>query len=361
MMLRMVSGPAAAQPPRRHSSAGSKLGWRHQELKQCVVSGNQRAAFLRHHAQRSAGLERRQRDEAGAGDQRDQERERRAGDVEERPAVEVAVVRRDPHPLADRPGVAQHVVVREHHCFRIGGGARCELNQQQVARPHLRGEAIECVIRHSARERQECVEADRRLRNLASNHDDTVQQRQGAAGKRLVNGGLGGAQKRKEIDVQETVGSEQHLHVGLREAEGEFRRLEAGVDRHGDRADGCRGVEQRHPGLVVAHENADEIAAPHPERVHGLGGAPHCGVLVVIGEARGRGHQRLRVAPGLGALGHERVERFRRPAHVEPCDVAPLKPAMRVRHVSPCESCARFSSIASSSTASAPRGSSSLP
>ena len=27
MMLRMVSGPAAAQPPRRCSRAGSKLGW----------------------------------------------------------------------------------------------------------------------------------------------------------------------------------------------------------------------------------------------------------------------------------------------------------------------------------------------
>ncbi len=27
MMLRMVSGPAAAQPPRRCNSAGSKLGW----------------------------------------------------------------------------------------------------------------------------------------------------------------------------------------------------------------------------------------------------------------------------------------------------------------------------------------------
>jgi hypothetical protein len=27
MMLRIVSGPAAAQPPRRESRAGSKLGW----------------------------------------------------------------------------------------------------------------------------------------------------------------------------------------------------------------------------------------------------------------------------------------------------------------------------------------------
>jgi hypothetical protein len=77
----------------------------HHELEQGVISGGQRAAFLRHHAKRRFGLERRQRDEASAGDQRDQQRERRAGDVEERPAVEVAVVRPDPHSLAHRPGV----------------------------------------------------------------------------------------------------------------------------------------------------------------------------------------------------------------------------------------------------------------
>ena len=43
------------------------------------------------------------------------------------------------------------------------------------------------------------------------------------------------------------------LHVGLLQAERELGRLEARVDRHGDRADHRGGVEQRHPGLVVAH------------------------------------------------------------------------------------------------------------
>ena len=206
MMLRIVSGPAAAQPPRRHSCAGSKLGWPISSWNSVSLPGGQRAAFPRHHAERGAGLERRQRDQAGAGDQRDQQRERRAGDVEERPAVEVAVVRRGcpcagPTAQALRSMLSWVSITR----LRIGGGAGGELDEQEVARPHLRGE------RHRARRPARRRRARGMRRSsiaafgiVAADHDHMVQQRQRAAGQRVVDRGLGRAQERQEVDVRES-------------------------------------------------------------------------------------------------------------------------------------------------------------
>ncbi len=207
--------------------------------------------------------------------ERDQERQRGAGDVEERPAVEVAVVRPDAQALADRPGVAQHVVVGEHHGLRIGGRAGGELDQQEIARPHVRGEPIELAIADACAERQEIVPAPAGGRNLVADDDHVLQERQGRARQHAVDRGLGGAQEREKIDIEEAIGQEQRLHVGLREAEGELGRLEARVDRHRDGTERRGRIEQRHPVLVVAHQDADEIAAPHAERMHRLGGAAH--------------------------------------------------------------------------------------
>ncbi len=222
------------------------------ELEQRVVARRQRAALVRQHLERGAGLEGRQRDQAGAGDERDQERERRAGDVEERPAVEVAIVGPDPQAQAHGPGVAQHVVVGEHDCLRIGGRAGRELDEQEVAGFHLGGEAIEHGVRHAGPECEEVIQASSGSRDFLPDDDDVTQQRQHFAGERAVDGGLRRAQERQEVDVEKAVGDEQRLDVGLREAERKLRRLEARIDRHGDRADHGGGVEQRHPGLVVA-------------------------------------------------------------------------------------------------------------
>ena len=183
--------PAAAQTQQRRVEARMA----HHELEQRVVPRGQRAAFPGHHVERGPGLERRQRDQAGACDQRDQERERRAGDMEERPAIEIAVVRRDPHSLAHGPGIAQHVVVGEHHSLGIGCRARGELDQQQVARPHLADTAIEHVIRQAVAQREKCIEADRRRRHLAADDHDMMQQRQRATRERMVESGLGRAQE----------------------------------------------------------------------------------------------------------------------------------------------------------------------
>ena len=64
--------------------------------------------------------------------------------------------------------------------------------------------AIEHVIRQAVAQREKCIEADRRLRHLAADDDDMVQQRQRATRERMVESGLGRAQERKKIDVQES-------------------------------------------------------------------------------------------------------------------------------------------------------------
>jgi hypothetical protein len=69
------------------------------------------------------------------------------------------------------------------------------LDQQEVARLYLRGEPIEHVIRDIFAEREEGIEAEPRPRYLASDHDHVMQQRQCVAGKRVVDGRLGGAQE----------------------------------------------------------------------------------------------------------------------------------------------------------------------
>jgi hypothetical protein len=235
--------------------------------------------------------------------------------VEERPAIEVAVVRANAHARTDRPSVAQHVVVGEHRCLGIGGGPGRELDQQQVVRPYLGREAVEDAVRHGAAARQESIEANRRARDLAPHHDHLPQQRQLRARKRVIDSGLGFPQIGEKIDPQKAVGGQQHLDVGLRETEGKFGRLEAGVDRHRHRADGGGGVEQRHPGLVVAHEDADEIPASHAERMQRLGGAPHLLVLLGIAQARARCYQRLGAAPRFFARSQHLVKCLRRPAH----------------------------------------------
>ena len=178
----------------------------HHELEQGVVAGGERAALARHHLERRAGLERRQRDQAGASDERDQERQRGAGDVEERPAVEVAVIGPDPEPQPNRPGVAQHVVVGEHDRFRIGGRARGELDEQQVARLDRCGQRIERAVRHALAQRKDVLEALACGRDLVSEHDQVAQQRQGVARQRAVDGGLGRAQERQKVDAEKAVG-----------------------------------------------------------------------------------------------------------------------------------------------------------
>src|SRR6185436_6844150 len=130
MILRMVCGPAAAQG----QLAPRTVLVPHQHLENGVVARAERAALALHQLERRARLEGRQRHQARAGDERHQRRERRAGDVEERAAVEVAVVGADADPRARRPGVAQHVVVREHRALGMRGRAGSELDEQQVVR-----------------------------------------------------------------------------------------------------------------------------------------------------------------------------------------------------------------------------------
>ena len=64
-----------------------------------------------------------------------------------------------------------------------------------------------------------------------------------------------------EIDLQETVGDEQQFDVGLFQAVLHFVGLEAGVHRHGDRADARGGVEENHPFQRIAHAHRDMVAA----------------------------------------------------------------------------------------------------
>ena len=155
---------------------------------------------------------------------------------------------------------------------------------RRSSRLHLRGERIERRVRDAVAEREEIV-ASFVPRAEPPARSTTTWRSSGKrrAGERAVDGGLGRAQERQEVDVEEAVGDEQRLDVGLLQAERQLRRLEARVDRHGDGADRGGGVEQRHPGLVVAHEDADEVAASDAERVHRLGGAAHG-----VGAARDR-------------------------------------------------------------------------
>src|SRR5687767_16019051 len=62
--------------------------------------------------------------------------------MEERPAVEVAVIGADAYARARGPRVAQHAVVREHRALGIGGGTRGELDEQQVVRLYLDGNRL---------------------------------------------------------------------------------------------------------------------------------------------------------------------------------------------------------------------------
>ena len=206
----------------------------------------------------------------------------------------------------------------EHHRLRIGGGAGGELDEQEVVGSHLRHERIESAVRHVVAAREKIAEAVCGPGNLGADHDHLVQQRQGLAGKRVVDRGLSRAQEREEVDVEKSIGAEQHLHVRLSQAKCELGRLETGIDRHRHRPDRGGGVEQRHPGLVVTEQDADEIAAPYAERMQRLGGAAHGRELIAIAETCCRRHQRLGFAARCGALGHEIVQCPRRPAHVAP-------------------------------------------
>ena len=199
--LRPGRGPAAAQ---------GKLALRevlvaHQHLEDGVVARDQRAALALEQLQRRARLERRQRDERRSRHQRHERRERRAGDVEERPAVEVAILRPDADAHARRPGVAQHVVVREHRALRIGGRAGGELDEERLAR------------------RDGAHVADRPFGQRARDVEGPRE--------------AGLAHHGAEIDVEKARHIEERLAVGPFEAVGDLRRLEPRVHRHSNGAD----------------------------------------------------------------------------------------------------------------------------
>ena len=171
---------------------------------------------------------------------------------------------------------------------------------------------------------------------------------------RASTAGSAARSERQEIDVEKAIGHEQRLHVGLAQAEGELRRLEARVDRHRDGAERRRRIEQRHPVLVVAHQDADEIAAPHAERMHRLGGVAHSVGLLAVAPARGRRDQRLGVAAAVRAL---RRKLGRASAAVQLMSSS-SKPPMRGAPVRPAPGSPRWRAAR---LASAPRGSSSKP
>src|SRR4029450_7214296 len=148
-----------------------------------------------------------------------------------------------------------------------------------------------------------------------------------------------------EIEVQEALGVDQQLAIGLLQAEGDLRALEACVDRHRDRADERRAVEQRQPVLVVSHQDADVVALADAERLQRARALLRLCKQLVIGEAAVLRHQRFGL-PALARLAREHLsQRLLGPAQVLPIHC-------------PAASC---SSIASISACSAPAGSSSTP
>ena len=179
--------------------------------------------------------------------------------------------------VPDRPGVAQHVVVREHHALRIRGRAGGELDEQQVVRRNLGGECVERGVRYAVCEREEFIEATSRLRNFVADDDDVLQQRQRVPGSAWSTAGSASRRNARKSMLRKRSAENSTFTSACLRQKRELRRLEARVDRHGDRADRGGGIEQRHPGLVVAEQDADEIAAAgHRARASPWQrGAPH--------------------------------------------------------------------------------------
>src|SRR6185436_2116661 len=101
-----------------------------------------------------------------------------------------------------------------------------------------------------------------------------------------------------------------------------------------------RAVEECEPLLVVAHQDADVVAAADAHRLHGPGGAFRPLEELLIGKPSQASHQRLALAAG-----EHLAERLRFPAQGLPIHC-------------PDASC---SSIAAISTSRAPFGSRSMP
>src|SRR5439155_9600907 len=129
---------------------------------------------------------------------------------------------------------------------------------------------------------------------------------------------------------------------GLPEAEIDLGGLEARVDRHRDRADERCAVEERQPLLVVAHQDADVIAAPQAHRLHGAGRGLGFLEKLAVRETAFACYERF---CSQVPLVENFAQRLCLPAHALPI---PL----------PVASC---SSIAASSKPRAPCGSSSIP
>src|SRR5258708_39702068 len=134
--------------------------------------------------------------------------------------------------------------------------------------------------------------------------------------ERLGEAGL--AHHGAEVDVEKARHVEERLAIGLLEAEIDFGALEARIDRHRDRAHQRRAVEQREPLLVVAHQDADMVAAPQAERIQRSRGAARAQVQVLVRDAALRRHQRLDVAALARVALEHLAEGLRFPAHVPP-------------------------------------------
>src|SRR6185436_18556773 len=150
---------------------------------------------------------------------------------------------------------------------------------------------------------------------------------------------------RAEVDIEKALGVDQEPAIRLLQAERDLGALEARVDRHRDRADQRRAVEQRQPLLAVPHQDADMVALANTQRQQRAGGLLGLVEKLPIGELPALRHEGL-LRPALARLAREHLaQRLLGPAHVLPIHC-------------PAASCW---SIASISACSAPAGSSSRP
>jgi hypothetical protein len=209
--------------------------------------------------------------------------------VIKRPRAEIAVAGAAIEAARDVRGVAQHVVVREHHAFRVRRGARRELHQQHVVGCHGRN-------RQFARVCATCDEiriARRRRWHVLAEHDHVAQLRQRRVGQLAVDRRAEPAQHADKIDFEETIDHEQQLDVGLLDAIFEFVGFEARVDGHCDGAERGGRAEKYDPLDRIAHAHGDVVAAADAARVQRGGSLPDVLPQLRVGKAPPRNHERF--------------------------------------------------------------------
>src|SRR5262245_26199097 len=115
-----------------------------------------------------------------------------------------------------------------------------------------------------------------------------------------------------EIDDEKALDVEERLAFRLLEAEVDLRRLEAPVDRDGDRSEQRRAMEKRQPWLVVPHQDPGPVAVAESHGLHLARSGARLVQHLAVREAAGLGHQRLGVRR---ALREHLAQRPGRPAH----------------------------------------------